>query len=85
MKGELEDGCEDSPAASFLPAVSLGLELPSLELPSLESPSLESNERSAMFQQLRDPDRAAVLRPGRRLGATSVHVGTTGGATGGAR
>ncbi len=80
MKGEFEDGREDSPAASFLPAVSLCLELPSLELPSLES-----NERSAMFQQLRDPDRAAVLRPGRRPGATSVHVGTTGGATGGAR
>ncbi len=65
MKSEFEDGCEDSLAENSLPAVSLGLDM---------------NERSVMFQQLRGPDRAAVLRPGRRLGVMSVHVGATGGA-----
>ena len=65
MKSEFEDGCEDSLAANSLPAVSLGLEM---------------IERSVIFQQLRDRDRAAVPRPGRRLGAMSVHVGATGGA-----
>ena len=72
MKSEFEDGCEDSLAENSLPAVSLGLELPSLEL----------NERSDLYQQLRDRDRTAVPWPGRRLGAISVHVGATGGATG---
>ena len=70
MKSEFEDGCEDSLAENSLPAVSLGLEL---------------NERSVVCQQLRDPDRAAVPRPGRRPDAMSVHVGATEGATGGAR
>ncbi len=80
MKSEFEDGCEDSLAENSLPAVSLGLELPSLELPSLES-----NERSVVCQQLRDPDRAAVPRLGRRPDAMSVHVGATGRAAGDAR
>ncbi len=75
MKSEFEDGCEDSLAENSLPAVSLGLELPSLEL----------NERSVVYQQLRGPDRMAVPRPGRRLDAISVHIGATGGATGAAR
>jgi hypothetical protein len=69
MKGEFEDGCEDRLAENSLPAVSLGLEL---------------NERSVVYQQLRDPDRAAVPRLGRRPDARSVHAGTAGGATEGA-
>ncbi len=63
MISEFEDGCEDRLAENSPPAVSLSPEL---------------NERSVVCQQLRDPDRAAVPRPGRRLDAMSVHVGATG-------
>ncbi len=65
MNSEFEDGCEDSLAENSRPAVSLGLKM---------------NERPVDFHQLGDRDRAAVPRPGRRLGAMSVHVGATGGA-----
>ncbi len=65
MQSEFEDGHEDSLAEICLAAVSLGL---------------ETNERPVDFHQLRDRDRATVPRPGRRLGAMSVHVGATGGA-----
>ena len=50
MKSEFDDGCQDSLAEISLPAVSLGLELP----------SLESNERPVVCRQLGNPDRAAV-------------------------
>ncbi len=69
VKGEVEDGCKDRHAEKPLPADSLGLEL---------------NERSVVCQQVRESNRAAVTRLGRRPDARSVHAGATGGAAGGA-